>query len=138
MSALNFTPFTTLILFSASMVAGLLGSIVGIGGGIIIVPLLTLLFGLDIKHAVAASLVAVVASSTASGSVYVGKGLTNMKLAMKLEVATTLGAIAGGFSALYLPANIISGIFSLVLFLLLIYCSVKNKQKKILNLLKIK
>lgn len=112
-----FTPLTSLILFVASLAAGVLGALVGIGGGIIIVPLLTLTFGLDIKYAVAASLVAVVASSTASGSVYVGKGLTNMRLAMVLEVATTLGAITGGLSALYLSAHILSGIFSMVLLL---------------------
>lgn len=95
--------------------AGLIGALVGIGGGIIIVPTLVLFFGLDIKVAVAASLVSIVASSTSAGSVYVGKGLANMRLAMILEVATTLGGISGGLIALWIAPNLVSGIFGALL-----------------------
>ncbi len=95
--------------------AGLLGALVGIGGGLIVVPVLVLGFGVDIKIAIASSLVAVVASSTASGSVYVGKGLTNLRLGMLLEVATTIGGISGGLIAVYIAPNVISALFSILM-----------------------
>lgn len=96
-------------------VAGVLGALMGIGGGIIVVPALVLIFGFDIKIAIAASLVAVVASSTAAGSVYVGKGLANMRLGMLLEIATTLGGISGGVLAVYVAPNFISMLFAFLL-----------------------
>lgn len=95
--------------------AGFLGALVGIGGGLIVVPVLVLGFGLDIKIAIASSLVAVVASSTASGSVYVGKGLTNLRLGMLLEVATTVGGIAGGLMAVFISPSVISGLFAILM-----------------------
>jgi uncharacterized membrane protein YfcA len=97
---------------SCGLVAGIFGSMVGIGGGLIVVPTLVLVFGVDIKTAVACSLIAVVASSTAAGSVYVGKGLTNMRLAMFLEMATVLGGISGGYIALSISPTLVSGLFS--------------------------
>ncbi|MBL7545441.1 MAG: sulfite exporter TauE/SafE family protein [Bdellovibrionaceae bacterium] len=106
-----------LSLVLSGVVAGVLGALIGIGGGVIIVPTLVLGFGMDIKIAIACSLVAVVASSTAAGSVYVGKGLTNMRLGMLLEVATTLGGLGGGFVALYASSSLISGLFSILLFI---------------------
>ena len=84
---------------------------VGIGGGIILVPTLVLAYGIDIKIAVATSLVAVVATSTAAGSVYVGKGLSNMRLGMTLEIATTLGGISGGLLAVLISPNLLAGLF---------------------------
>ena len=84
-----------LILAGIGVAAGALGALVGIGGGIIVVPCLVLLFGVSIRVAVAASLIAVVATSTAAGSVYVGSGTANMRLGMTLEIATTLGGITG-------------------------------------------
>lgn len=95
--------------------AGLLGALVGVGGGLVIVPTLFLIFGVDMKVAVACSLVGTVASSTTAGSVYVGKGLANMRLGMFLEIATTLGAIAGGLTALALAPHILSGLFGALL-----------------------
>jgi uncharacterized protein len=92
-------------------VSGSLGATTGIGGGVVIVPALTIAFGFDFATAVAASLAAVVATSTAAGSGYVAEGLTNMRLAMTLEVATTLGGITGGFLGLLLPDRALSGIF---------------------------
>jgi uncharacterized membrane protein YfcA len=91
--------------------SGALGATTGIGGGVVIVPALTIAFGFDFATAVAASLAAVVATSTAAGSGYVAQGLTNMRLAMTLEVATTLGGITGGFLGLLLPERTLSGIF---------------------------
>jgi uncharacterized membrane protein YfcA len=91
--------------------SGSLGAVTGIGGGVIIVPALIIVFGFDFATAVAASLAAVVATSTAAGSAYVAEGLTNMRLAITLEVATTLGGISGGFLGLLLPERALSGIF---------------------------
>jgi uncharacterized membrane protein YfcA len=91
--------------------SGSLGAVTGIGGGVIIVPALVIAFGFDFATAVGASLVAVVATSTVAGSAYVAEGLTNMRLAITLEVATTLGGISGGFLGLLLPERALSGIF---------------------------
>lgn len=107
---------STLVAFvGTGFFAGFLGALVGIGGGIIVVPMLVLAFHMDIKIAVASSLIAVVASSTAAGSVYVGKGLAHMRLAMLLEVTTTLGGICGGLFALWVSANFISVLFAVLL-----------------------
>lgn len=96
--------------------AGWFGALVGIGGGVLVVPALVLGFGVDFPVAVAASLVAVIATSTTAGSVYVGRGLTNMRLAMTLEVATTIGGISGGLVATILPASVLGGVFAALLF----------------------
>lgn len=92
--------------------SGTLGAITGIGGGVIIVPALVLAFGFDFPTAVAASLTAVIATSTTTGTAYVGEGLTNMRLAMTLEVATSIGGISGGFLGVLLPEPILSGVFA--------------------------
>lgn len=86
----------------------------GIGGGLLLVPTLVLGFGVPVRVAVATSLVAVVATSNAAGSVYVHRGLTNMRLAMTLELATTLGAIAGGLSAALLSEHFLAGAFAAI------------------------
>ena len=91
--------------------AGALGAIVGIGGGIVIVPVLVLGFGIDIRVAIATSLVAVVATSTAAGSAYVGRGLSNMRLGMTLEITTTLGGITGGVIAILIAPSALAGLF---------------------------
>jgi uncharacterized protein len=95
--------------------AGCLGAIVGIGGGIVIVPILVLGFDIDIRIAVATSLVAVVATSTAAGSAYVGSGLSNMRLGMTLEIATTIGGITGGLIAVLISPSALSGIFAVMM-----------------------
>ncbi len=107
--------------------AGLLGALVGIGGGIVLIPALVLIFGINIKIAVAASLVAVVATSTAAGSVYVGKGLSNMRLGMTLEIATTMGGLSGGLLAAWVPARILSELFA-VLVIITAYFMLKSKE----------
>lgn len=107
-------PLVMALVLSGAL-AGLLGALVGIGGGLIVVPVLVLGFGIDIKIAIASSLIAVVASSTASGSVYVGKGLTNLRLGMLLEVATTIGGITGGLVAVFISPTVISGLFAVLM-----------------------
>jgi uncharacterized membrane protein YfcA len=95
--------------------AGLLGALTGLGGGIVIVPLLTLAFGVDLRYAVGASLVAVIATSSGSAAAYVKEGYTNIRVGMLLEVATTIGALAGAYLSAIVPANVIAIIFALVL-----------------------
>ncbi|MFN8471523.1 MAG: sulfite exporter TauE/SafE family protein [Anaerolineae bacterium] len=104
-----------LALFVIAAVIGLLGSMLGIGGGVLIIPVLTLFFGIPIKVAIGASIISVVATSSAAGAVYVGHGLSNTKLAMVLEIATTLGALAGGLTAAFLAPRVLQALFGLVL-----------------------
>lgn len=106
---------SVVLLALAGFLAGGLGALVGIGGGVVLVPTLVLLFGVDIRLAVAASLVSVVATSTAAGSVWVGKGLANMRLGMTLEIATTLGGISGGLLAASVPPRVLAGLFSVMM-----------------------
>jgi hypothetical protein len=114
---LTLEPVTLLLLLASGAVAGGIGAVTGIGGGLLLVPTLVLGFGAPVRVAVATSLVAVVATSNAAGSVYVDRGLTNMRLAMTLELATTLGAIAGGVSAALLSEPFLAGAFAGVTFL---------------------
>jgi len=90
---------TLLLIFLVAGLVGLLGSMLGIGGGVLIIPLLTMLFGIPIKTAIGASIISVIATSSAAGAVYVGHGMTHTRLGMVLEIATTLGALAGGITA---------------------------------------
>lgn len=103
------------ILTGLGLFAGWLGAVIGIGGGVVIVPVLVLAFGYDIHIAVATSLVAVVATSTAAGSIYVGEGLANMRLGMVLEIATTVGGIAGGLLAIAVSPSLLSGLFAVMM-----------------------
>ena len=106
---------TLVALFAAGMGAGWLGAWIGIGGGVVLVPTFVLAFGFDPKVAVATSLLTVIATSTAAGSVYVGRGLSNTRLAMALEIATTIGGMLGGLFALVIPSNVLAGIFGVVM-----------------------
>lgn len=105
----------TLILFGAALVAGLLGSLTGLGGGVVIIPLLTLVFKVDIHYAIGTSLISVIATSSGAAAAYVREGITNIRLGMFLELATTAGAIAGAWLAAYLPTEVIAILFGIVL-----------------------
>lgn len=107
----------TLILLVGAYAAGLLGSLTGLGGGVVVIPLLTLCFGVDFHYAVGAALVASIATSSGSGSAYVKEGITNIRLGMFLEIATTIGAVAGAMVAVYLNNNVIAIIYGGVLIL---------------------
>ena len=89
-------------LFGAACFAGFFGALLGVGGGVFIVPIMVLMFHLPVKIAVAASIVSVIATSNAGGSSYVDQRITNLHLAMFLEIATTIGALSGSLLALYL------------------------------------
>ena len=103
------------LMFLAAVVAGTFGSMLGLGGGIIVIPVLTLLFKVSMKEAIAASIVTVVATSTSSAVVYVGKHMTNVRLGMVLEMATTVGALIGGFTVAYLSPSILRILFTALL-----------------------
>lgn len=98
-----------------ALIVGVLGSMLGIGGGVLLIPLLTGLFGVPIKTAIGASIVSVIATSSAAGAVYVGRGLSHTRLAMMLEIATPLGALAGGITAVLLSPNLLEVLFAMVL-----------------------
>jgi|MudIll2142460700_1097286.scaffolds.fasta_scaffold149862_2 hypothetical protein len=106
---------TIFLIFVVGIAVGVLGSMLGIGGGVLLIPLLIGLFGVGIKTAIGASIISVIATSAAAGAVYVSRGQTHSRLAMVLEVATTLGALTGGFTAVLLSPNLLTGIFAAVL-----------------------
>jgi uncharacterized membrane protein YfcA len=109
------SPLHYVLLALAGVVTGVLGAVLGTGGGVFLVPIIVLGFGLPIKYAVATSIVSVVATSSAVASTNVERGTANMRLGMTLEVATALGAIAGGLLVAWLSARVIEGIFSIAL-----------------------
>ena len=111
MSELSFTILVSL----GSLVAGFLGSLTGLGGGVVIVPLLAIVFGVDLRYAIGASLVSVIATSSGAAAAYVREGYSNIRVGMFLEIATTVGAVAGAFLAIITPVNVISVIFGAIL-----------------------
>jgi uncharacterized protein len=104
-----------LFIFGGAVLAGVVGSLVGLGGGVLLVPMLTLAFGLPIQYAIGTSIVAVIATSSGSAAAYVRDHLTNMRVGLFLEMATTIGAISGAFLAGFLVPNLLFVIFGVVL-----------------------
>lgn len=104
-----------LVVLIGSYGAGLIGSLTGLGGGFLIIPLLTLALNVDIHYAIGASLVSVIATSSGSASAFVREGITNMRLGMFLEIATTSGAFCGAILAVYIPTHYIAILFGLIL-----------------------
>jgi len=104
-----------LILLAGGIGAGVFGSLLGLGGGILIVPLLTLGFGLPLRVAVAVSLISVIVTSSASAGVYLEKHVANLRLGMVLELFSASGALVGGLIAFLLPANVLEGLFAALL-----------------------
>ena len=100
---------------AGSFVAGFLGSLTGLGGGVVIVPLLTLVFGIDIHYAVGASLVSVIATSSGAAAAYVEEGFSNIRIGMFLEIATSAGALFGAYLAGIVSTTAIGILFGLVL-----------------------
>jgi uncharacterized protein len=98
-----------------SVLAGLLGALTGLGGGVVIVPMLVFVFGVDLRYAIGTSLVAVIATSSGAAAAYVREGYSNIRLGMFLEIATTLGALTGAVIATVSGGNWIAVIFGLVL-----------------------
>ncbi|AYZ13159.1 sulfite exporter TauE/SafE family protein [Chryseobacterium arthrosphaerae] len=115
-----------IILFLGAISAGLLGSLTGLGGGVIIIPLLTLGFGVPMHYAIGASLISVIGTSSGAAVAFVKEGFTNMRVGMFLEIATTAGAIVGALVSGMLNPNTIGIIFASIL-LLTVVLNLKGK-----------
>jgi uncharacterized membrane protein YfcA len=111
---MNVLGFSALVCLG-SLLAGFLGALTGLGGGVVIVPMLTLLFHVDIRYAIGASLVSVIATSSGAAAAYVREGYSNIRIGMFLETATTVGAISGAMIALFVSGSAIAIVFGLVL-----------------------
>jgi uncharacterized protein len=111
---MNVLEFTFLV-WAGSLVAGFLGALTGLGGGVVLVPLLTIFFHVDLRYAIGASLVSVIATSSGSAAAYVKEGFSNIRIGMFLEIATTIGALFGAYLTAKVPASAIAIIFGTVL-----------------------
>ncbi len=105
----------SLLVCGSSLIAGLVGALTGLGGGVVLVPLLSLFFKVDIRYAIGASLVSVIATSSGAAAAYVKEGFSNIRIGMFLEIATTLGAIVGAHLAARASTHVIAIIFGVVL-----------------------
>jgi len=105
----------SVLIFGTSFLAGLLGALTGLGGGVVIVPALVLLFKVDLRYAIGASLVSVIATSSGAAAAYVREGLSNIRIGMFLEVATTLGALLGAYLTAKVSSHSIAITFGIVL-----------------------
>jgi uncharacterized protein len=114
------------LLFFGSLTAGLLGALTGLGGGVVLVPLLTVFFHVDIRYAIGVSLISVIATSSGAAAAYVREGFSSVRIGMFLEVATTLGAILGAYLATVVHTQALAIIFGLVL----IYSAVVSWQQR--------
>lgn len=115
----------TLIISGGAFLAGMLGALTGLGGGVVIVPMLSLLFGVDIRYAIGASLVSVIATSSGAAAAYVKEGFSNIRIGMFLEIATTIGAIIGAF----LAAGVSTGVIAVIFGIVLIYSAITSVSK---------
>lgn len=111
----SFSLTVVVLIFLGSLLAGLLGSLVGLGGGVLIVPLLTLAFGFPLPLAIGASIISVIATSSGAAVAYVKDGITNMRIGMFLELGTTIGALCGAYLAGLLAPALLSVIFGVIL-----------------------
>jgi uncharacterized membrane protein YfcA len=106
--------FSTLV-FTGAFVAGLLGALTGLGGGVVLIPLLTIVFRVDIRYAIGASLISVIATSSGAAAAYVREGYSSVRIGMFLEVATTFGALFGAYLATTVPTRALAIVFGVVL-----------------------
>src|SRR5262245_13111019 len=120
----------SLLIGTGALAAGLLGSLTGLGGGVVIVPLLVLVFKVDIHYAAGAALVSVIATSSGAAAAYVKEGYSNIRVGMFLEVATTLGAVAGAFLAASIKSASVIGVIFGVVLLASAFLSVQKKRDK--------
>lgn len=119
--------FSVLLLFF-SVLAGLIGSLTGLGGGVVIIPVLVLFFHIDIHLAMGASLISVIATSSGTATTYIRDGYTNIRIGMFLEIAAVIGAFIGALLIPFVPKTILTILFSLTLFLSA-YLTVKRKEE---------
>jgi uncharacterized membrane protein YfcA len=126
---MNVLEFTGLI-FLVSLLAGFLGALTGLGGGVVIVPMLTVFFGVDIRYAIGASLVSVIATSSGAAAAYVKEGFSNIRIGMFLEIATTTGAVVGAVLVAGISTSVIAVIFGVMLVYSAVVSFFKQHQKK--------
>ncbi len=119
----------SLLVCAGSLAAGFLGALTGLGGGVVIVPLLTVFLGVDIHYAAGASLISVIATSSGAAAAYVREGYSNIRIGMFLEVATTLGALGGAFLTAIIHPDTISIIFGFVLLFSAYFSMRKHKEE---------
>jgi uncharacterized membrane protein YfcA len=112
-------------------IAGLIGSLTGLGGGVVIIPLLSVFLGIDIHYAIGAALVSVIATSSGSAAAYVREGITNIRIGMFLEIATTIGAVTGALLATIAPTSVIAVLFGCIL----IFSAANSLRKKTVHIL---
>jgi len=105
----------TAVLLLVSALAGFLGALTGLGGGVVLVPVLTLAFGVSVRYAIGASLVSVIATSSGAAASYVKEGYTNIRIGMFLQMATCIGALIGALIATSVSTSLIAIIFAVVL-----------------------
>jgi uncharacterized membrane protein YfcA len=125
MNAIEFSGW----IFLSSLLAGLLGALTGLGGGVVIVPVLTILFHIDIRYAIGASLVSVIATSSGAAASYVREGFSNLRIGMFLEIATTLGALLGAYLTAKISTHAIGILFGIVL-LYSAYSSLRTRHDR--------
>jgi uncharacterized membrane protein YfcA len=124
-------PSTGILLLSGAA-TGLVGAMLGLGGGVFLVPLLTLALGVPIRTAVAASLISVIATASASATVNLGRGFVNMRLGLALEVATSLGGLAGGIAASLLTRQQLFVTFGITLAVMGVIMAARSNKRNVL------
>jgi uncharacterized protein len=120
-----------LLVAAGAVCAGLLGALTGLGGGLVIVPMLTLLFHVDIRYAIGASLVSVIATSSGAAAAYVREGFTNVRVGILLETGTTIGALVGALLSGFVPTSALAILFGVVL-LYSAYQSIQPRAEHVL------
>src|SRR5262252_2821657 len=103
------------VVYAISAAAGFLGALTGLGGGVVVTPVLTILLGVDLHYAIGATLVSVIATSSGAAAAYVREGFSNIRAGMFLEIATTLGAVAGAHLTTALPGSALAILFGAML-----------------------
>src|SRR3990167_3939059 len=121
------------LLFFVSILAGLLGALTGLGGGVVIIPALVIFFGINIHYAMGAALISVIATSSGAAVAYLREGYTNLRIGMVLETGAVVGAFFGAILVAFVSQSIISIIFALVLFLSA-YLTVRRKNSQLAEL----
>ncbi|MHB8566504.1 MAG: sulfite exporter TauE/SafE family protein [Nitrososphaerales archaeon] len=121
--------FFILFMFLTAIAAGIVGAIVGIGGGLLVTPVLTLIFGVDIRLAIGASIISIIATSSGGAAAYVRDRVTNIRVGMFLEITTTVGAITGAAVAAYINSQVLFALFGVILLLSIIPSIRKRKEE---------
>jgi len=121
------------LVFAGSVGAGFLGALTGLGGGVVIVPMLTLVFGIDLRYAIGASLVSVIATSSGAAAAYVREGFSNIRVGLFLEIATSLGALMGAALAAHVSTSAIAIVFGVVLLYSAISANEKSRPVAVVN-----